>query len=752
MECDKCRQTLPNARPVPGEGPTSPGTFVFVGEAPGREENEQGRPFVGGAGRVLNWLLQQAGLPRREVYITNVVKCRPPNNRVPTMEEIGNCLPYLIEELQTIHPKTIVALGETAALVLTHRDMAWRGNLVDCVLPNLEHLKVLVSYHPAYVMRNRVHFPTILCDFDKLLNPIEHVETHRGYRINPPEAWIEEAFDHWSRDPTHPVAVDIETAGMKGEGLDPFNDAIVGIAFCRVPGGAFSLSLSDATDMKWSLVKKFLEGPCHKIFQNNIFDRKFLLVTKGIWVNNVTYDTFDAQHIIYSDSERSLDYLRSLHTNVPPYKRVYKKRTLGVSHLSEADLGTYACLDVDVTKRVAERQRTYLTQKQRKLLERILRLDEVAIKMFARGVAVDKNKVAIKHLELQPQIEALEIDIFKKYGVQASSPKQVSELLFKQMKLTPPREAIKGKTGFSVDEKALKALRKGFLPGDKRIELVDTLLHYRELTKIHSTYVVGLFSQIKDDGRVHPDWKPTGTDTGRWSCLRPNMQNIPKELRDMFLPGEGKVFFGADYDRLELFVAFLLAEEHRGIELLEKGVDIHQLVQDEIQKVYPLVETLGPVQARLRAKAVVFGGIYLRSTNDMAMEFGVSRDVVETWVDIFLNPFPKLKEYRARLLREHHERGYLETPFGRRKYCQSITQAANFPIQSVAVDICLNALLKLEEEGFDPVLTIHDSNVVEQPDNSRFDEFRKIMETSTPELYHKFPVTAKIGTNWREVS
>jgi len=137
-----------------GEGnPYSP--VVFVGEAPGEEEDQQKRPFVGRAGRYLNQKLQEVGLRREEVYITNVVKSRPPGNRKPTPKEMQTCLPYLRKEVEIINPKLIVCLGATALEGILGKSLPitkHRGQFLE--YPYDRKIKVFLTYHPAYILRN----------------------------------------------------------------------------------------------------------------------------------------------------------------------------------------------------------------------------------------------------------------------------------------------------------------------------------------------------------------------------------------------------------------------------------------------------------------------------------------------------------------------------------------------------------------------------------------------------------------------
>jgi DNA polymerase len=133
--------------------------IVFVGEAPGAEEDKQGIPFVGAAGKLLNKLLEDVGLVReRDVYICNVLKCRPPGNREPLPAEVETCSPYLMTQLSVINPAIIVCLGKHAASALLGVDSAMK-ELRGRVIP-WQNMQVLVTYHPAYYLRNmgNLHF------------------------------------------------------------------------------------------------------------------------------------------------------------------------------------------------------------------------------------------------------------------------------------------------------------------------------------------------------------------------------------------------------------------------------------------------------------------------------------------------------------------------------------------------------------------------------------------------------------------
>ena len=150
-DCQRCRLSEKRRNIVFGDG--APGAkLVFVGEGPGFEEDQQGLPFVGPAGQLLTRIINAINLERDQVYICNVIKCRPPGNRNPDSDEISTCFPFLKRQLTAIQPKFIVALGTFAAQTLleTRTPISrLRGRFHE-----YNGIKVLPTYHPAYLLRN----------------------------------------------------------------------------------------------------------------------------------------------------------------------------------------------------------------------------------------------------------------------------------------------------------------------------------------------------------------------------------------------------------------------------------------------------------------------------------------------------------------------------------------------------------------------------------------------------------------------
>jgi len=165
-ECTRCKLHKTRNKIVFGDG-SAKAQLVFVGEGPGADEDAQGLPFVGRAGKLLTQMIEAMGLQRNDVYICNVVKCRPPGNRQPEPDEVQKCSPFLFRQLDVLQPKVIVCLGATAAqtLLQTNRSIShFRGQWMD-----FRGYKMLATYHPAYLLRNPAAKGEVWKDLQKVM-------------------------------------------------------------------------------------------------------------------------------------------------------------------------------------------------------------------------------------------------------------------------------------------------------------------------------------------------------------------------------------------------------------------------------------------------------------------------------------------------------------------------------------------------------------------------------------------------------
>ena len=175
--CTKCELHRSRKEAVPGEGPTQ-AEIMFIGEAPGARENEQGRPFVGAAGKFLDQLLEQAGVTRAEVWITNVVKCRPPGNRDPLPDEVETCTSnYLQHQIEIVNPSIIVTLGRHSM------GLFFKGAKITQIHGQMRQVGdrfVIAMYHPAAALHQLSLKPAIMADFAKLPGLLEEARAALG--------------------------------------------------------------------------------------------------------------------------------------------------------------------------------------------------------------------------------------------------------------------------------------------------------------------------------------------------------------------------------------------------------------------------------------------------------------------------------------------------------------------------------------------------------------------------------------------
>jgi len=172
--CQKCPLWKTRTKFVFGSGNENAG-IMFIGEAPGRDEDLQGIPFVGRAGQLLNKLLEHVQLKRSDVYIANILKSRPPNNRDPLPEEVEQCIPYLHRQIELIRPKLLVALGRVAAQNLLNSQISLT-NMRNKIW-SYRDIPMIVTFHPAYILRNNSMLDSAIEDMKSIVDYYQKIVT-----------------------------------------------------------------------------------------------------------------------------------------------------------------------------------------------------------------------------------------------------------------------------------------------------------------------------------------------------------------------------------------------------------------------------------------------------------------------------------------------------------------------------------------------------------------------------------------------
>lgn len=355
-----------------------------------------------------------------------------------------------------------------------------------------------------------------------------------------------------------------------------------------------------------------------------------------------------------------------------------------------------------------------------------LPLTSILADMEIEGFHVDEKLLDEMNVTFKKDIDALEAEIYELAGesFNINSPKQLGVILFEKLDLPVIK---KTKTGYSTNVEVLEALK------DKH-EIVEKIMQYRTVTKIFSTYIVGLKSAIDEDGRIHSTFNQTLATTGRLSSTEPNLQNIPikhemgRAVRKVFIPhDEESVLVSCDYSQIELRVLAHISGDEKMIEAYNEGIDIHTKTASEVFGV-PLGEVT--YKERSSAKAVNFGIIYGMSDFSLAGDLGITRKEAKEYMDIYFSRYPKVKDYLDGIVEEAREKGFVKTIMNRRRYIpeiherNKIVQAAgvrlamNSPIQGSAADIMKMAMVKvskaLKEKNLHSrlILQVHDELIV----------------------------------------
>ena len=344
------------------------------------------------------------------------------------------------------------------------------------------------------------------------------------------------------------------------------------------------------------------------------------------------------------------------------------------------------------------------------------------------GVRVDVPALQDLAGELSAEARRLEAEIQELAGVTfvVNSTPQLREVLFDRLGLAPQKRT---KTGYSTDAQTLEKLR-GQHP------IVESLLRYREVEKLRSTYGESLLAEVAADGRIHATFNQTVARTGRLSSDQPNLHNIPirtdegRRFRRCFIPSEGCRFLVADYNQIELRVIAHLAEDPGLIEAFRSGADIHNATAARVFGVDPGAVT---VAQRSKAKMVSYGLAYGMESYGLAQRLSIPVTEAEQILRAYFEAFPNVRSYMDRVVAEARDRGYTETLFGRRRLIPELQstryqvraagerQAMNAGIQGLAADIFKVALVRVDErlEGLSMdsrlVLQVHDEVILEVP-------------------------------------
>ncbi len=481
------------------------------------------------------------------------------------------------------------------------------------------------------------------------------------------------------------------------------------------------------------ILREFLEKETIKTYD---FKRgKVLLARKSLHLCPATFDSRLAKYLLSTVEDNALTTIANLYgqTSLLPDEAVYGKgaklalpeREEFFPHLARK-VQVLVETEAPMLAKLKENQQLDL------LFEMELPLANVLAKMEIAGIKVEADTLKTMQEENEVLIDQLTKEIYELAGREfnINSPKQLGSILFEEMGL-PLEYTKKTKTGYSTAVDVLERLAP-------IVPVVSKILEYRQITKLQSTYVIGLQDAILEDGKIHTRYVQDLTQTGRLSSTDPNLQNIPVRLaqgrliRKAFVPSlEDSVLLASDYSQIELRVLAHISQDQHLIEAFQQGADIHT---STAMRVFG-IEKVEDVTAndRRNAKAVNFGVVYGISDFGLSNNLGISRKEAKAYIDTYFERFPGIKNYMETIVREARDKGFVETLYKRRRELPDINSrnfnvrnfaertAINSPIQGSAADILKVAMIRLDraltEMGLATrmLLQVHDEIVLEVP-------------------------------------
>jgi len=400
---------------------------------------------------------------------------------------------------------------------------------------------------------------------------------------------------------------------------------------------------------------------------------------------------------------------------------------------------------------------------------------EVLADMELNGIGANKNKLADLDKKIGKRVGELTKKIYKEAGevFNINSPKQLGNILFNRLKIaTPAGERLK-KTSTGAVSTNIGTLET--LKNEHKI--IASILEYRELFKLQSTYIKPFQDLIGKDGRIHTTYLQTGTVTGRLSSENPNMQNIPAgtawsdEFKRCFEPKKGYEFVSFDYSQIELRVLASLSGDPKMIDAFKKDLDIHKMTAAQVNNV-PL-DKVTPEMRRF-AKTLNFGVVYGMGFTAFAKSSGLSAADAKKFIAEYFSDFKEIKKWQERVKAEARKNCFVSNLNGRRRWLlnivsnyqflasQSEREAINMPVQSLAADILKISMVKVAEylkekgwyeESVRPLLTIHDELLFEV----KSDIIKKVKADIAGIMENAFKlsvplkVPVKAGKNWGEM-
>jgi len=748
---------------IGGEGSENP-LFFLIGEAPGEQEDIEGRPFVGRAGILLRRKLDFFNFSAQDYYITNTCKCHPPGNRNPSKGEMNACIGYLFREIQKYKPKVLVTLGEIATAAILGKEgigllrgrFHWSDTYECWVFP---------TYHPAAVLRTPTRGKTVDEDFTTLKKFLEEQNFQREEPKN-------QKFGEWhlvsTPDELSQLVKKVSKAGLtffdlETNGLDMFLPTMeirsVSYCFQRKIAYVIPFGILEGTrrDAALATIKFIQENPAiKKAAQNMNFDVKTLKVRYGIDTNNWWFDTMLGHALlspirgIHNQHWMINEYIGKTRLDISARGYDERVREIGGAHKLPLgnDLWEYNAMDSMTGFEIMEFIDAELNKsgQSRLFREVVMEVADDLTDMEIKGMRFDVDYITKLDAEYAKDMARLSIlmetdpgviEYERRYGKQFNprSSDDVVWLLFSFYQLAPVKMTKTGRP--SVNKETLAAL-------SSKNKYCRHATEFRRLDKARSTYLSGLAAKLYDS-ISHTTFNLSVTRSGRTSSGLDkdskyggieihafNMQNIPrdKSIRRIMVAREGHILVAGDLSQAELRVMAAISKD----EALKRAVmsgDVHRAMAATLFNI-PF-ESITKEQ-RMIGKTTSFAIIYGIGPEALAEDFTIATG--NNWsvgdaadiVDIISKRFPGISAWKKYVEWHIKKHGFIESPLGRRRFFEikdekEIRESINSPIQATASDFTLIGIIQvnrlLKQRGINGYLVseVHDQIIGEARDN-----------------------------------
>ncbi len=575
------------------------------------------------------------------------------------------------------------------------------------------------------------------------------------------------------------ISYDSETTALEAPQAD-----LVGFSFAVKTFDAWYVPIPEDRTEAQKIVEEFRpvfeNEQIVKVGQNLKYDA-IVLLNYNCELRGPYWDTMLAHYLLEPDLRHNMNYMAETLLNYAPVKieDLIGKKKAGTKQGTMRDvpidvIKDYAAEDADVTLRLRDVLKPKLEEGGAVLVKLFEDVETPLIKVLTdiehAGVRIDPDFLKAYSGEIAVLIVALEDKILKQAGFNfnISSPKQVGEMLFDQLKLHYPGKKMKSGQ-YSTDEDILSELAVNH-------PICADILTHRSLMKLKSTYVDALPALVNPrTGRVHSSFNQALVASGRLSSQNPNLQNIPvrtaegRKVREAFIPRDAEhVIVSADYSQIELRLIAEISGDKAMLEAFQNNLDIHTATAAGVFGV-PLDQVTS--DQRRTAKTVNFSIIYGAGASNLSQQLGIKRTEAKELIENYFREYSGLRGYMTSIVEFARANGYVETMLGRRRYLRDINSgngmmrsmservAINTPIQGSAADLIKVAMINIRQamrEGelkSQMILQVHDELVFDV----RKDELDRMkplimekMTTAMPNLKVPILVEIGVGDNWLE--